>query len=87
MVVVGFAAETQNLIDGAREKIASKRIDLIAANTVQNAQSPFGAKNVALTLIDRNGKVQPLPEMPKEQAAHRLLDQVVQLIADSASDK
>ena len=87
MVVVGFAAETQNLIDGAREKIASKRIDLIAANTVQNDQSPFGAKNVALTLIDRNGKVQPLPEMPKEQAAHRLLDQVVQLIADSASDK
>nr|ADI19385.1 phosphopantothenoylcysteine synthetase/decarboxylase [uncultured Spirochaetales bacterium HF0500_06B09] len=85
-VVVGFAAETQRLIDEAREKIKSKQLDLIAANIVQNDRSPFGAASVALTLIDRNGRVQSLPEMPKEQAAHLLLDQVVKLIASSATD-
>ena len=79
-VVVGFAAETERLLEGARRKMKTKRLDLIAANGVSADSSPFGAKRVALTLIDRTGTEEPLPEMTKEQAAHRLLDRVAALL-------
>ena len=79
-VVVGFAAETERLLEGARRKLKTKRLDLIAANGVSADSSPFGAKRVALTLIDRTATEEPLPEMTKEQAAHRLLDRVAALL-------
>ena len=79
-VVVGFAAETERLLEGARRKLATKRLDLIAANAVGADRRPFGAATVALTLIDRTGSEQPLPEVSKEQAAHRLLDRVAALL-------
>lgn len=78
-VVVGFAAETERLLDRARGKLEAKRLDLIAANAVGADRRPFGAARVALTLIDRTG-AEPLAEMPKEQAAHRLLDRVAGLL-------
>lgn len=79
-VVVGFAAETERLLDRARGKLQAKRLDLIAANAVGADRRPFGATRVALTLIDRTGAAEPLAEMPKEQAAHRLLDRVAGLL-------
>jgi len=79
-VVVGFAAETERLVEEARRKLASKRLDLIAANAVGADRRPFGAERVALTLIDRTGTEEPLPELTKEQAAHRLLDRVAALL-------
>lgn len=79
-VVVGFAAETERLVARARGKLEAKRLDLIAANAVGADRRPFGATQVALTLIDRTGAAEPLAEMPKEQAAHRLLDRVAGLL-------
>ncbi len=79
-VVVGFAAETERLREGARRKLATKRLDLIAANAVGSDRRPFGAARVALTLIDRTGREESLPELSKEQAAHRLLDRVKALL-------
>lgn len=78
-VVVGFAAETERLLARARGKLEAKRLDLIAANAVGADRRPFGAAQVALTLIDRKGTVETLAEMDKEQAAHRLLDRVAGL--------
>ena len=79
-VVVGFAAETERLLERARRKLETKRLDLIAANGVSADHSPFGADRVALTLIDRTGTEESLPELTKEQAAHRLLDRVAALL-------
>ena len=79
-VVVGFAAETERLLEGARRKLATKRLDLIAANAVGADRRPFGAAKVALTLIDRTGSEEALPEVTKERAAHRLLDRVGALL-------
>lgn len=83
-VVVGFAAETEQLLDRARDKVRRKGLDLIAANAINADRSPFGAQNVALTLVDRSGSTEPLPELPKEQAAHHLLDRVAALLEDYA---
>ena len=79
-VVVGFAAETERLMEGARRKLEAKRLDLIAANRVGADSRPFGAARVALTLIDRAGTAERLPDLSKEQAAHRLLDRVAALL-------
>ena len=68
------------LLEGARRKLATKRLDLIAANAVGADRRPFGSDTVALTLIDRTGSKEALPEVTKEQAAHRLLDRVGALL-------
>ena len=52
---VGFAAETENLVDHAKEKLAAKRVDMIAANPVSGDNSAFNSESNELSLIDRNG--------------------------------
>ncbi len=78
-ILVGFAAETENVLANAREKLARKRLDLIAANDVSEAGAGFAAASNRLTLIDRLGQVAPLERMSKEDAAHALLDRVIAL--------
>ena len=79
-IVVGFAAETEHLLEGARHKLETKGLDLVAANAIGLDRRPFGAKRIALTLIDRTGVTIDLPELTKEQAAHHLLDQFLRLL-------
>ena len=84
-VVVAFAAETEELVTRAREKLERKGVDLIAANLVgagaAGERSPgegaggFGGDQGQLTILGRRGEPQELPLLPKEQAAHVLLDQ------------
>lgn len=71
LVVVGWAAETTDLVQHAREKLERKGLDLIVANPVPQT---FGADMVEATLIDRHGTVTPLPPLSKEELADRLLD-------------
>jgi len=77
---VGFAAETGDVIERARAKLASKDLDLIAANDVTGEDSGFGSETNRVTLIDRDGNVEELPLMPKYEVAHRILDRVVALL-------
>jgi phosphopantothenoylcysteine decarboxylase/phosphopantothenate--cysteine ligase len=84
-VKVGFAAETRDLIDNAREKIAKKGLDLIAANDVTAGDSGFATDTNRITLIDASGAVEELPLLSKYEAAGRILDRVVQLLAARAS--
>ena len=79
-VVVGFAAETQNLLDNARAKLQSKDLDLIVANPVPQT---FGSDMVQATFLDRAGGVTPLEPMPKEALAERILDEVKARLAPS----
>jgi phosphopantothenoylcysteine decarboxylase/phosphopantothenate--cysteine ligase len=74
--LVGFAAETEELIQNAREKLAKKNLDLIVANDIRVG---FGGENNRITILDRQGSVEELPELTKREAAHRILDRVVAL--------
>jgi phosphopantothenoylcysteine decarboxylase/phosphopantothenate--cysteine ligase len=72
---VGFAAETQDLENQARKKLAAKGIDLIAANPVGGENSAFDAEDNELLLIDRNNTTK-LPRTSKSRLAHQLIEEV-----------
>ncbi|MGH7352437.1 MAG: bifunctional phosphopantothenoylcysteine decarboxylase/phosphopantothenate--cysteine ligase CoaBC, partial [Candidatus Methylomirabilales bacterium] len=74
--LVGFAAETEELIQNAREKLEKKNLDLIVANDIRVG---FGGETNRVTILDRQGGVEELPELTKREAAHRILDRVVAL--------
>jgi phosphopantothenoylcysteine decarboxylase/phosphopantothenate--cysteine ligase len=80
VIKVGFAAETGSVIDRAREKLTGKGLDLIAANDVTSEGSGFGSDTNLVTLIDREGKVEELPLLPKYDVANRILDKVVAVL-------
>lgn len=71
LVVVGFAAETDDLLANARAKLESKKLDLIVANPVPSA---FGSDIDQATLIERGGAVTELPPLAKEELAEKILD-------------
>ena len=79
LVVVGFAAETENLVENARAKLVAKRLDLIVANPVP---ASFGVDQSQVILMDREGRVTELPLLPKEEIAERVLDRVVGFMED-----
>jgi phosphopantothenoylcysteine decarboxylase/phosphopantothenate--cysteine ligase len=80
-VRVGFAAETQDLLDHAREKLVRKSLDLIVANDV--SADVFGADSNAVILLWSDGRRDDVPRMSKAAVAERVLDAVVSLL-DSA---
>ncbi|TRZ94359.1 MAG: bifunctional phosphopantothenoylcysteine decarboxylase/phosphopantothenate--cysteine ligase CoaBC [Dehalococcoidia bacterium] len=80
-VRVGFAAESENLVANAKEKLHKKQLDLIAANDITAADSGIGADTNQVVLIDREDKVEELPLLPKREVADRILDRVVELLA------
>ncbi len=76
---VGFAAESENLVANAKQKLQKKQLDLIIANDITSTGSGFGADTNQVTLIDRKGKVESLPLLTKREVADRILDKVVKL--------
>ncbi len=79
-VVVGFAAETQDLLANAAAKLTAKRLDLIVANDVTEPGSGFGADDNRVTLLFADGRQEPLPIMPKAEVADRVLATVLPLL-------
>ncbi|HCC32556.1 MAG TPA: bifunctional phosphopantothenoylcysteine decarboxylase/phosphopantothenate--cysteine ligase CoaBC, partial [Clostridiales bacterium] len=79
-LLVGFAAETDDLVVNARAKLAAKNLDLICANWVDRAGHGFGADTNALTLIDRLGGVVEVPLQDKRAVAHAVWDRVRALL-------
>jgi phosphopantothenoylcysteine decarboxylase / phosphopantothenate---cysteine ligase len=77
---VGFAAESENLLANAKEKLEKKRLDLIVANDITVKGSGIGADTNQVVIIDRKGKTEKLPLTPKREVADRILDRVVQLL-------
>jgi phosphopantothenoylcysteine decarboxylase/phosphopantothenate--cysteine ligase len=78
-LVVGFAAETGDLVERARGKLRRKALDLIVANDVTEPGAGFGAETNRATLLDRAGRCDALPLMSKLELAHRILDTVLEL--------
>ncbi len=81
-IVVGFAAETDKLLENARAKLRQKNLDLIALNDVLDPQSGFEVDTNRLTLVFADGRVQPLPLMSKRECAEHLLDAIETLLKD-----
>jgi phosphopantothenoylcysteine decarboxylase/phosphopantothenate--cysteine ligase len=77
-IVVGFAAETENVLENARKKLASKSLDAIVVNDVSHPGIGFDSDRNAVTIIS-SGEVIEVPETSKWEVAHRVLDQVVKL--------
>ncbi len=73
-ILVGFAAETEDLVSNAREKLHKKHLDLIVANDIRVG---FGGETTRVTILDRQGQVEELPELSKREVAHQILDRVV----------
>lgn len=79
MLVVGFAAETEDLIENARGKLHSKNLDAIIANDVSRADSGFDSAVNAITIITKDDQAIELPLMSKIEAADRILDVIARL--------
>lgn len=82
-VVVGFAAETDDLVPHARAKLERKGADLVVANDVSRADSTFGSDTNAVTLVSAEGE-RALPALPKRQVADAVLDEVARLLPGRA---
>ena len=81
-VLVGFAAETENVFDNAKEKIARKNLDMIVVNDVSKKDAGFDVDTNRVTFISRDGSNEDLPLLTKEEVADRLLDKI-KLIRES----
>ncbi|CEK18772.1 bifunctional phosphopantothenoylcysteine decarboxylase/phosphopantothenate--cysteine ligase CoaBC [Chthonomonas calidirosea] len=79
-VVVGFAAETENLLEHARHKLEAKQLDLIVANDVTQEGAGFEKDTNVVTLLWPDGRQEPLPLLPKSAVADRLLTAVRPLL-------
>ncbi|MFU8773821.1 MAG: bifunctional phosphopantothenoylcysteine decarboxylase/phosphopantothenate--cysteine ligase CoaBC, partial [Anaerolineales bacterium] len=82
-IVVGFAAESHNLLENARHKLKSKGLDLIVANDITASDSGFAADTNRVVLIDANEKVTKLPLMSKEEVAWKVMERLSELSAKS----
>ena len=74
--LVGFAAETRQLRDHARQKLEAKNLDMIVANRIGEAGSGFEVDTNKVTLLHRDGREEGLPVMSKDALAHELLNRV-----------
>ena len=77
-ILVGFAAETENVLENARQKLVSKNLDAIVVNDVSREGVGFDTERNAVTIITRDDVVE-VPETTKSEVAQRVLDQVVRL--------
>lgn len=83
-VVVGFAAETENVLENARAKLLRKNADLFVANDVSRKDAGFGADTNVVTIIGRDGGEEELPLMKKIEVAHRILHRIADLRRERA---
>jgi phosphopantothenoylcysteine decarboxylase/phosphopantothenate--cysteine ligase len=78
--VIGFAAESQNLLENAREKLARKKLDLVVANDITASDAGFGVDDNRVNLLFPDGILDSLPLMSKEQVAETVVQQAIHLI-------
>jgi phosphopantothenoylcysteine decarboxylase/phosphopantothenate--cysteine ligase len=80
LIMVGFAAETENVLENARQKMIAKNLDLIVANDVTMAEAGFAADTNIVTIINKIGETNTLPKMSKEDVAAAILDTIAALL-------
>jgi phosphopantothenoylcysteine decarboxylase/phosphopantothenate--cysteine ligase len=78
-LLVGFAAETQNLVEEARRKLESKNCDMVVANLVSKPGVGFESDDNEVVLVMRTGDAVPVPRAAKSAIAHRIFDEMIKL--------
>jgi len=76
--VVGFAAESQDLLANAKSKLERKKLDLIVANDINAPDSGFEVNTNRVTFLYPDGNHQDMPLMEKTQVADKIIDQIIQ---------
>jgi len=84
---VGFAAESENLVENATRKLRRKNLDLIVANDVTAKGSGFGVDSNQVTTIGKDGKAESLPLLHKREVADKVLDKVAKLLAERYKER
>ncbi len=84
---IGFAAESENLVENATQKLRRKNLDLIVANDVTADGSGFGTDSNQVTIIDKDGKAKKLPLLPKREVADKVLDKVAKLLTERYKER
>ncbi|MEQ1911792.1 MAG: phosphopantothenoylcysteine decarboxylase, partial [Vicinamibacterales bacterium] len=79
-VLVGFAAETENVLERAAEKLRAKQVDLIVANDVSRRDAGFDVDSNEVTLVSEQG-TEAIPLQSKARVAAVILDRVEQLLS------
>jgi len=79
-ILVGFAAETEDLIANAQKKLTGKNLDLIVANDVTQPGAGFGSDTNQVKILSADGDVKDLPMMSKAEVSHFILDEVLSLL-------
>jgi len=82
-VALGFALETEDLRENATRKLREKGFHLIAANPALEEDAGFDVDTNRVTILDREGGVEELPVLSKDEVAERLLDRLTRLLPDS----
>jgi phosphopantothenoylcysteine decarboxylase/phosphopantothenate--cysteine ligase len=77
-VLVGFAAETDDLLANAQKKVQAKHLDMIVANDVGNTQIGFRSEENKVLILHDDGRLEDLPLMSKPQLAHEILARVAE---------
>ncbi|WP_447970777.1 bifunctional phosphopantothenoylcysteine decarboxylase/phosphopantothenate--cysteine ligase CoaBC [Nitrospira sp. M1] len=75
-LLIGFAAETNDLIENGREKLQKKRLDMVVVNQVGGPESAFDNETNEVIVLTRHGKITPMPRMSKRMVADRILDEL-----------
>jgi phosphopantothenoylcysteine decarboxylase/phosphopantothenate--cysteine ligase len=78
-IVVGFAAESHDVVASARSKIIRKRCDLLVANDVSRSDAGFDVDTNAVFFVSPDGEVEELPLLSKADVAAHLIDRIVKL--------
>lgn len=79
-ILVGFAAETEEAVENAHDKLIRKNLDLIVVNNLNEPGAGFAVPTNRVSIIERSGEKEELPLMGKEQLAHHILDRTLGLI-------
>lgn len=79
-ILVGFAAETNDLIENAKGKVQKKNLDFIVANDLTKEGAGFGVDTNIVKIIDKQGNVTEYPKMKKEEVANVILDKITMLL-------
>jgi phosphopantothenoylcysteine decarboxylase/phosphopantothenate--cysteine ligase len=81
-LLVGFAAETDSIVQNATRKLKQKNLDMIIVNDLLQEGAGFGCDTNKVTMIDRSGAAAELPVMQKSEVASRILDKLVELMGN-----
>lgn len=86
-ILVGFAAETDDIMNNAVSKMKRKNLDLIVANDVKKEGAGFGTDTNIVNIIDRSGAITELPLMDKSLVAARLFDRIAEFYIEDEDDR